>query len=184
MATKNKKAKTPSQLVKRYKRISRLSFAGIFVSTITPYIVIGIVNYQKYFVEVEGWKITTGGSLAIAIMGLSAFLVAKKKFNPNFASLVISWAIVDFILFLINDIINQIATIMFFGWFGILAAYGCNKVSEIYDEKAKKIKSGISKAEDELTAAAYKEELAQKEAKKVKIKIVKNKKEEQENEQV
>lgn len=106
-------------------------------------------------------------TLAFGIMGIAVFMVAKKKWENTYISLIIGWAVIDAIAFLLGEIINDIAVIMFFGWFGLVGAQLLESVSKKYEKKAEAIQKGISRAEEEMTAEAYKEE------KKVKVRITK-----------
>jgi hypothetical protein len=103
-------------------------------------------------------------------MGLAVYLVSKKKFSNSFVTLIIGWAVVTGILFLLGKIINDLAYIMLFGLFGILGAYGLDIGSKQAEKKAEEIQRGIDKAKEDMTAEAYKAELAEK---KVKVKVKK-----------
>ncbi len=162
--------RTPTKQKKHYKRISRICFASEFLSVITPFVAMGIANYNEWFIEYDGTKMSLAFFLSMAVMGLAVYLVSKKKFENSFVTLIIGWAVVTGILFLLGKIINDLAYIMLFGLFGILGAYGLDIGSKQADKKAKEIQSGIDKAKQDMTAEAYKEELAEK---KVKVKVKK-----------
>lgn len=167
---KDKKSLTPTQKKKHYKRIKRACFVGEFASVITPFMIIGIVNYNKYFVEYDGTKMSIACVLAAAIMGLALWLVASKKFTNSFITLIIGWATVDLIFWLLGQIITDIATIMLFGLIGIIGAYGLDIGSAAADKKAKFIDDAMKQAESEITKEEYKEEVEQKQKVKVRIK--------------
>lgn len=180
-----KTPKTPTQQLKSYKRLGNVLFFSEFLSIFTPFIVIGIVNYDEYFVEYNGTKMSIACILAVALMGIATWLVAKEKFNNSFVTLIVGWATVTAIFFLLGQIINDIAYIMLFGLIGILGAYGLDLGSKACKSKAQKIKDAIEQAEKELTVEQYKQESATKtqstgEKKKVKIKLIKSPKKEQE----
>lgn len=158
----SKKTLTPTEQRKRYKRFAATCFAGEFVSVILPYVIIALVNFDQYFIEYEGWKIGLGGGLALALMGIAVWLVSKQKFTASFITLVIGWGAFTFIFFLLTEILNQISTIMFFGWLGLLGAYGLNIGEKKLNAKADKVQKGIERAEEEMTASAYKEEVNKK----------------------
>lgn len=168
-----KKTKTPTQKKKQLKAISNACFAGEFVSVLTPFFIIGVVNYDEYFVEYNGTKMSIAAVLAAILMGLATWLVAKKKFENSFITLIIGWFSVAFIFFLLGQIINDIAMIMFYGGIGILGAYGLDIGSKEAMKKADKIQEAIDQAVKENTVDDYKEELKEKEIKKVKVKVKK-----------
>ena len=165
-----KKQLTPTQKKKRYKRISRLCFGGEFVSTLAPFVAMAIANRDTWFVEVEGWRMGLASFLALAVMGIAIWLVAKKKADNTFATLIVGWATATGIVFLIGKVVNDLGMIMAFGLIGICGAAGLDVASKAASKKAEKVQKGIERAEEELTAQAYKEEL---EEKKIKVKLKK-----------
>ena len=173
-----KKKRTPTQLRKFYKRIQYGCFAGEFLSVFTPFAIIGIVNYQEYFIEYDGTKMSIACILAMALMGLATWLVASKKFTNSFITLIIGWATVTFIFFMLGQIINDIAIIMLYGLIGILGAYGLDIGSQTAKKKAEKVQEAIDQATKENLVDAYKTETKEQESKKVKIKIIKKDKKE------
>jgi len=162
-----KKELTPTQKYKRYKKIQYFCFGGEFLSVLAPFITIGIVNYEEYFVEFNGTRMSIACVLACSIMGIATWLVSKKKFSNSFITLIVGWAAVTLIFFLLGKIINDIAWIMLFGLIGILGAYGLDIASAKANDKATKVKEGIELAQKEEVRDAYKEE------KKVKVKVKK-----------
>lgn len=167
---------TPTQQKKKYQKIKWACFGGEFLSIIAPFVTIGLINFNEYFIEYDGVKMSIACFLALALMGMAVWLVSKKKFSNSFVSLIIGWATVDFIFFMLGRIINDIASIMFFGLIGLLGAYGLDIASNVADKKMKKIIEGIEEANKEITKESYKEELKEKEEKRtVKIRIKKDK---------
>ena len=155
------KERTPTQKLKRYKRISRLCFAGEFVSTATPFVALGIANFVHY----NGTKMSIACFLAMAVMGLAVWLVAKKKFTNSFITLVLGWATFTIIFYLLGEIITDLAFIMACGLLGIMGAAGLDIGSKSALKKAEEVQKGINKAKEEMIADEYKEE------KKYKIKV-------------
>lgn len=172
---REKKTKTPTQKKKTYKRISRACFVGQFGSVAAPFVTIGIVNYNDYFVEYDGTKMSIAAVMSAAIMGLAIWLISKKKFTNSYVSLIIGWAVVTAIFFLLGKIINDIAYIMLFGLIGLLGASGLDLASAKANTKADEIQKGIDAAKEQLTKEAYIEELKEKEKKKIKVKVRKDK---------
>lgn len=169
-----KKQKTVKQQKKTYKRLGHLCFVSEFGSVFAPFIAIGIVNYEKYFIQYNGTKISIGFALAMVIMGIATWLVAKKEFKQSFITLLVAWAMVTGILFLIKEILNDICYIMLFGWLGLVGAYGLDLGKKALYKKADRIDAQIKAAEDENTKEQYKQEFAkEQEAKKIKVKIKK-----------
>lgn len=141
MAKKEKKPLTSSQKQRKYRAIQYTTFGSEFLSILTPYIVMGGVNFDEWFVKNhDGWKIGLGGSLALAILGLATFLVGKKKedekITGGYITLTIGWFAVTFIFMLLSSIMDQISTIMFFGGLGLLGAFGLDITSKSFKKKA------------------------------------------------
>ena len=169
-----KKQLTLPQKKKRLSRVSKGLFAGEFLSVITPFFIIGAVNYNEYFVEYDGTKMSIACMLSLALMGIAVWLVSKKKFENSFISLIIGWYAVAFILLLMGSIINDIATIMFIGGSGIVAAYGLDIANKKVGKKLESIKETMKAAENEIAKEEYKEELKEQETtKKIKVRIKK-----------
>ena len=169
---KEKKTLTPTNQKKRLTRISRGLFAGEFLSVITPFAIIGGVNYNEYFVEYDGTRMSIACMLAFALMGIAVWLVSKKKFENSFISLIIGWYAVAFIFFLLGKIVNDIAVIMFIGGSGIVGAYGLDLANKKVNKKINELKDAMKAAENEITKEAYKEELKEaEEKKKVRIRV-------------
>lgn len=174
MKKKEKKAKTPTQLKRSYKAWSRVCFGSEFISVFTPYFVIGIANYEKYFIQYNGTKISIGFALAMVVMGIATYLTAKKSFTNSFITLMVGWAAVTGISFLVKELLTDICYIMLFGWFGIAGAYGLDIGKQKLEQKAEMIQKGIDSAEEQITREAYLEEQAKKnEGRKIKVKIKK-----------
>ena len=168
-----KKTRTPTEQVKHYTRLSNGLFISEFLSIFAPFIVIGIVNYNDYFVEYDGVKMSIACVLAFALMGLATWLVAKNKFSNSFITLIIGWATVTFIFFMLGKIINDISYIMLFGLIGILGAYGLDIASKQARKKATFIKEAITQAQKEQLVDQYKDETREEKTKKIKIRVVK-----------
>lgn len=161
------KKKTSLQLLTRYRALQYTTFASEFVSIFTPFIIMGLVNYEEWFTTEEGWKIGLGGTLALALMGIATFMVAKKKEGKTtngYISLVVGWFAVAFIFMLLANIMQQITTIMLFGGLGLLGAFGLDVVSQRYKFKADTYKSVIQKAREKSLEEQAIEEIKDKES--------------------
>lgn len=144
---------TLKQQLNKYRALQYSTFVGEFISIILPFVILGAVNYEDWFVSENGWKVGLGGTLALALLGIAVLLITKKKedekITSGYITLVIGWFAVAFIFVLLADIIEQIATIMFFGGIGILGAFGLDMTSKNFKAKAdlckETIKSGKQK---------------------------------------
>lgn len=148
-----KKKLTATQKKNRYRALQYTTFVSEFISIMTPYIVMGAVNYEEWFAQSEGWKVGLGGSLAMALLGLAIFLVTKKKedtkLTSGYITLIIGWFAIAFVFVLLTSIMDQIATIMLFGGLGILGAFGLDMVSKNMKAKADMYKQALSKVKND-----------------------------------
>lgn len=144
-----KKPLTTKQKQTRYRIAQYSTFGGEFLSIITPFVAMGIVNFDEWFQTSEGWKVGLGGTLALALLGLAVFLVGKKKENEKitggYITLILGWFAVAFIFLLLANIMDQIATIMFFGGLGLLGAFGLDLTSKSFKKKADMYKEARAK---------------------------------------
>lgn len=172
--SKEKKQRTPTEEVKHLKRIKTSCFFGQFLSVAAPFITIGIVNFDKYFVKYDGVKMSIASILAAFLMGLAVWLTSKKKFTNSYVTLIIGWAAVTCLFFLLGELIKDVSYIMLFALIGLLGAAGLDVASAKTDAKINQIQEGIQEAKKQMTKDAYLEEVSQEqEKKKIKIKIKK-----------
>lgn len=169
------KEKTVVQTKNKYRLIQYSSFGGELLSILAPYITLGIINFDEWFANDNGWKVGLGGSLALAILGIAVFLFSKKKENEEitggYISLILGWFAVAFIFFLLASIMDQIATIMFFGGLGLCGGFGLDLVSKKYKQKADEITEIIKEVEKDTTKETYRQQLLEKARKENTVKV-------------
>lgn len=149
---KAKKELTATQTKNKYRAL-QYTFTGCeFLSIIAPYVVIGAVNFDEYFVyNTEGWKVGTGGTIALALMGFAVFAVGKKKDEASkhtngFVTLGLLWLAIGFLFFMLSSILGDMAMIMVCGSAGIFGALGLNIASESMKKKADLYQTAINEA--------------------------------------
>lgn len=159
MESKEKKTKTTNQLRKHYKNVSRLLNVGEVLSAITPIIIIGAIHFDEYFVQYEGWKMTTAGSLACLMIGLVVFLIAKKKCNVKMLGLLLGVGLFWCILLLIDKIVEDLMMIVGGTFFGLIGTLVLDEINGTYEEKLNyeetvlktaRLNRDVAKAEKEL----------------------------------
>lgn len=160
-----KKPLTAKQKQTKYRALQYTTFGSEFLSIITPFIALGIVNHEEWFYNENGWKVGLGGSLALALMGIAVFLVTKKKEDNKttngYIALVVGWFAVAFIFVLLADIMSQISTIMFFGGIGLCGAFGLDIASKDFKAKADAYKEVIKEAKKKTIQEQVEQELKQ-----------------------
>jgi thiol:disulfide interchange protein len=159
-----KKPLTATQRKNRYRSLQYTTFASEFISILTPYIILGSVNFNEWFPNSEaGFRAGLGGALALALMGIAVFLVTKKneennKLTNGWRTLMVGWFCVAFVFLLLGNIIDQIAEIMLWGGLGIIGAFGLHLTSQHFKKKADLYKSALDKVEKDEIVKQVKEE--------------------------
>lgn len=159
-----KKQLTIKQKKNKYRTLQWLTFGGEFLAVASPYIAMGAVNFNDWFVyNPEGWKIGLGGSMAIALMGIAIALIAFKKENEKltdgYIALILTWLVVATCLHLLADIIYQISTIMYYGAIGLAGAFGLDLTSKQMQKKANTYLEALNEANKEINREQAKEEI-------------------------
>lgn len=160
---KQKKQLTAKQKQTKYRALQYTTFIGEFISILTPFIIMGAVNYDEWFTTEEGWKVGLGGTLALALMGIAVFLVTKKKedekITGGYITLIVGWFAVAFIFMLLASIMEQITTIMMFGGLGLLGAFGLDIASHNFKDKADLYKKTIQAAKENVVKQQVEDDL-------------------------
>lgn len=169
---KPKKELTATQTKNKYRAIQYTCVGGEFLSVLAPYVIIGAVNFDEYFVyNTEGWKVGTGGTMALALMGFAVWAIGKKKdekseYTNGLLSLGLIWLAVAFLFFMLSSILGDLAMIMLCGALGIFGALGlqvgataAKKKADTYQEAIKEVSKDDAKekARKEAMAKAKKE---------------------------
>lgn len=163
----NKKNLTVRQKQKKYARLSKLLFASEYVAIVTPFIILGAINFQDWFIQESGWKVGIGASISLALITIITTLITKKKeeasITNGFVSLVLGWYATAFCLVLLQSILHDIAQIMLIGGTGMIAACGLNVLSNDYKNKANTLKEIIGEAEKDTFKEQAKKEFEKEE---------------------
>ena len=168
---------TVAQKQKGYRIAQYTCLGSEFVSTLTPFIILGAVNADKWFKSEDGWKIGLGGALALALMGIAVFLVTAKKekeskVTDGWITLLVGWFAVAFIFVLLANIMDQIATIMFIGGIGLVGAFGLDITSKQMKKKADVYKEVLGDVNKDRLKEQAEREYNEEKKEKVKIKVV------------
>ena len=174
-----KKELTTKQKQMKYRALQYTAIGGMFASVLTPFIVLGIVNFQDWFMASDGYKIGLGGTLGLAVVGIALALVTFKKekeskVTDGWITLLVIWFALAFVFKLLERIYSEIFTIMMWTGLGLAVAFGLNIFSKKEKEKADLYKEARSKVNQETLEDKIRQEVAEEEEKKkVKIKVVK-----------
>lgn len=172
-----KKPLTTKQKQKGHRVLQYTAFGGMFVSVITPFIILGIANFEEWFKSDSGWKIGLGATLGMAVVGIALFLVTYKKEHDSkvtdgWITLLVLWFAVAFIFKLFASIYEDIFGIMMWTGLGLASAFGLDMVSKDQKRRADAYKAARQKINQETLEDKIKKEVEEEEKKKVKIKVV------------
>ena len=156
---KEKKPLTIKQQANRYRNIRFGCIGAEFLSAIAPFVTVGLVNYNKYFVEYDGTKMSFAFVIACALMGFAVIGITTKKLENTYVSFIIKWAIVATIFTLLGQIINDIAMIMWYGLIGLVGAQGFEIGAQKAKAKQKNMLEAINQAQKEMNVEQAKEEI-------------------------
>jgi FtsH-binding integral membrane protein len=130
--------------IEKYKRVRNQGYTCLamkWVSILSPYLIIGIVNFEDYFIESNGIKMSIGCVLAMIVAGISIANETKdnKKING-----IVGWAIAFALAIFFQAILQDLVLILGCGLAGQLVGAGFQLGSEIQLEKANLYKKAIS----------------------------------------
>ena len=166
---KEKKKLTTKQKQAKYRALQYTAFGGMFVSIITPFIVLAAVNFEDWFIDNgSGWKVGLGGSLGLAVAGIAIFLVTYKKEHDSkvtdgWITLLVMWFAVAFIAYLLSSIYDQIFEIMMWTGLGLAGAFGLDLTSKSLKKKADAYKNARAKVQEESIEEQAKREVEEEE---------------------
>lgn len=133
--------------VEKYIRLRNQGYtckAMKWISILSPYLIIGIVNFEDYFVEADGIKMSLGCVLAAIVAGIS--IANETKENKKINGIVL-WAIAFALIFFFQAILQDLLLIVGCGFVGQLVGAGFELGSETQLEKAKLYRKANIQAE-------------------------------------
>ena len=173
-----KKPLTTKQKQVRHRALQYTALGGMFASVLTPFIILGIANFDEWFKSEGGWKIGLGATLGMAVVGIAIFLVTYKKEHESkvtdgWITLLVMWFAVAFIFKLFSNIYEDIFGIMMWTGLGLALAFGLDMFSKDQKRRADAYKEARQKINQETLEDKIKKEVQEEEEKKkVKIKVV------------
>ena len=132
MAKKKKEFISAEKYIK-FRNIGYTCLAMKWVSILSPYLIIGIVNFEDYFQEASGVKMSLGCVLALIVAGIS--VANETKENKKISGLV-GWAIAFALVYFFQSILQDLLLIIGCGLIGQLVGAGFELGAETNLEKA------------------------------------------------
>lgn len=165
---KEKKKLTTKQKQNKHRALQYAAIGGMFASVITPFIIIGAINFDDWFVGEGGWRIGLGATLGLAVAGIAIFLVTYKKekeskVTDGWITMLVIWFAAAFIIKLFEEIYHEIFSIMMWTGLGLAAAFGLDLFSKAEKRKADAYKNARAKVQEESIEEQAKKEVAEEE---------------------
>ena len=144
MAKKKFKDLTPAE---KYTRLNKQGYSLLalkWVSILSPYLIIGAVNFDEYFQEANGWKMSIGCILALIVAGIA--IKNETKDNTRINGLV-GWAVAFALILCFQSILQDLALIVGCGLIGQIVGAGFELGSDTQLEKARLYRNAQINAE-------------------------------------
>jgi len=153
-----KKKLTTNQLKNKYNNISKATGICRYISMIIPYVIICIVNWNEYFVEYSGVKVSISFIMAMVVLCLTLYGAVNEKFKDTAWSLMVKFLIIAFICFMLGRLITDLAIILLCGAGGLLGSGILDTISKNYAKKRDLVKDAMLEAKKEQLKEQAKEE--------------------------
>ena len=157
---KKPKKRTTKQELALHRALQYLSFGSVFGAILTPFIILGIVNFDEWFINnTEGWKVGMGAIIGMAVVGFALFLVMAKKekeikVTNGWITFLVIWFAIALVTWLIKSIIEEIFWVMLFTGLGLAAAFGF----DIWSREEKKQADAYQKARADIKQETIEEQ--------------------------
>ena len=144
MAKKKKRELTSAEKYVKCRNSGYVCLGMKWLSILSPYIVIGAINFDEYFQETSGVKMSLGCILALIVAGIS--VANETKENKKVSGLV-GWAIAFALIYFFQSILQDLLLIVGCGFVGQLVGAAFELGAESKLEKAELYKKANINAE-------------------------------------
>lgn len=165
---KEKKTLTPTEQLKHLKTKKRALFGAEIGCAVAPMGILTAIHFKEYFVYNEAWRTSLSFVMLAGMTIISAGLVVKDKVKVNLLNSLFGLAVLDAFLWILGNLISELAYILLYVIVGFAGAFICEVVKKKEVDAITELEKGIEKGKTDLIAERYKEEISQP---KVKVKI-------------
>ena len=144
---KNKNEITPIEKFKKTRNSGYALKGAKWVSILSPYIVIGAINFEEYFTEVNGVKMSLGCTLALIVAGISIYNETKANGENKKINGIVGWAVAFALAYLLQSILSDLVLILGAGLIGQMVGAGFDLGANAQLTKANIYKESLIKAE-------------------------------------
>ena len=134
--------------IEKYKRLKRNGTAfkvGKWFSILSPFFIIGAVNFNEYFTEFNGVKMSLGCVLACIVGGIAIYNETKEESKK--VSGLVGWAIAFALVYLMQSVVQDLVLIVGCGFLGQVVGAGFDMGADNQLTKAQLYKEAIIKAD-------------------------------------
>lgn len=160
---------TPSQTLKKLKKVERILFASEIGSCLAPFAILTVINFDEYFIQTDAWRASLSFAMLAGSTVIAICLMAKEKLKLNLVSALTGLIVADVICWLLGSLITDLAYILLFVIFGFVGALGLEIKRKKETEQISLLTEGIRKAQVDNIANEYNNE-QNKKVVKVRIK--------------
>ena len=133
--------------VEKYSRLRKQGYTCVamkWVSILSPYLTIGIINFEDYFVQANGVKMSMGCILALIVAGIA---IKNETQENKKISGIVGWALAFALIYLFQSILQDLLLIVGCGFVGQLVGAGFEVGADTQLEKADLYKKANIQAE-------------------------------------
>jgi len=149
---------TPTQTLKRLKKVSRFIFAGEIGSCLAPFVALTAINFDEYFIQSDAWRTSLSFAMLAGSTVIAICLMAKEKLKMNLVSALTGLIVADAIFWLLGSLITDLAYILLFVIFGFVGALVLEIKRKKELDQINLLEEGIRDAKKERVKKAYNEE--------------------------
>lgn len=160
---------TPTQTLKKLKKVERILFASEIGSCLAPFGILTAINFDEYFIQSDAWRTSLSFAMLAGSTIIAICLMAKEKLKLNLVSALTGLIIADVICWLLGSLITDLAYILLFVIIGFVGALGLEIKRKKEVEQIDLLNEGIRKAQVDNIANEYNSE-QNKKVVKVRIK--------------
>lgn len=137
---------SPTQTLKKLKKVERLLFASEIGSCIAPFGILTAINFDEYFIQTDAWRTSLSFAMLAGSTVIAICLMAKEKLKLNLFSALTGLIIADVICWLLGSLITDLAYILLFVIIGFVGAF-CLEIKRKKEvEEIDLLNKGIEKA--------------------------------------
>lgn len=169
MKKREKKKLTTKQEQTKYRSLQYAAIGGAFASILAPFVILGGINFQDWFMSEGGYKVGIGATLGLAVAGVALFFITQKKekelkVTDGWITFMVCFLALTVAVKLIANIYDELFGIMIWTFVGIAHAFGFDMLSKAAKRRADAYKNARAKVQEETIEERAKREVEEEQA--------------------